>query len=228
MSSEEEAPKAEERTTTTERGPWWKAAMAAVGGVAGLAGILALLQAVTGFTIAGPPEKPPTSAPAPNSSPSGQSSESSTPSPSTPIPTSSARQTTGSASAAEPSFVPPDTLASIGVKSELGLTTYGKEVGENLYQMVGGFGHIQVAYGWSGRRADGTELAGTGCQIVVTIAGPQSIPAERYGQCTNLQTSWAKADENSLKITKPGRYEVTVEDEITGVVGTGTFTVLSQ
>lgn len=228
MSSEEELPKVEEQTMTTERGPWWKTAIAAVGGVAGLVGILALLQAVTGFTIVGQPDKPPTSAPTPISSPSAQSSESSTPSSSTSITTSPSRQSPLSASPTQPGFVPPDALASIEVKSELGSTTYGKEVGENLYKMVGGFGHIQVAYGWSGRRADGTELESTGCQIVVTVAGPQSIPAERYGQCTNLQTSWGKADENSLKITEPGRYEVTVKDEITGVVGRGTFTVLSQ
>lgn len=94
--------------------------------------------------------------------------------------------------------------------------------------MIGDFGRIQVAYGWSGRRADGTEITSNGCQIVVKVAGPQSIPAVRYGNCTNLETSWATARENSLEITKAGTYEVTVQDENTGVIGMGSFTVLAQ
>lgn len=94
--------------------------------------------------------------------------------------------------------------------------------------MIGGFGRIQVAYGWSGRRADGTELEGTDCQIIVEVAGPQSIPAKRYGQCTNLETSWQRSSENNLKITEPGKYQVTVKDENTGVIGMADFTVLSQ
>jgi hypothetical protein len=220
MSLEEETPKA-------GKVPLWKKLLAAVASI-GIVGAATIVS--TGFDIAGFfwPEASQTQGPAPTSSPTVQRSESPTPSPSTTGPTSSPRVSPTSASPTPTGLVPSDALASIEVKSELGFSTYGKAVGENLYQMIGGFGRIQVAYGWSGRRADGTEITSTGCQIVVKVAGPQSIPAERYGKCTNQETSWGRADENSLEITTAGTYEVTVEDENTGVIGTGSFTVLAQ
>lgn len=217
MSSEEAKP-------NTNKAPLWKKLLATFAGI-GVVGAATIVS--TGFDVADHlwPGTSQNQGPTPTSSPPSPQSESPTSSPSTGGPTSPARM---SPLATPAGLVPSDALASIEVKSELGLTTYGKIVGEDLYQMVGGFGHIQVAYGWSGRRADGTEIKGTGCQIVVKVAGPQSIPAERYGMCTNLETSWGRADENSLKITKPGTYQVAVEDENTGVIGTGSFTVLAQ
>lgn len=124
--------------------------------------------------------------------------------------------------------VPSNTLASIEVASELTTTTYGEVVGQNLYQMANDWGFIRVAYGWSGLRADGTEIEADTCRILVTITGPESLPSERYGRCTNLDTSFFDASENELEISVPGTYQVTVLDETTGVSGVGTFDILGE
>ncbi|WP_369745613.1 hypothetical protein [Paenarthrobacter sp. AMU7] len=211
----------------------WKRHWKALGGLSFLAVVIAtitLLQAFTDFTLDDLlPKNPPTVASA-SQGPSQQASDGTSPSPAgTGTPSTTPSRPTSPPST-PPAAIPADILSSIVVKSELGLTTYWKVIGqkENLYQMVGGFGQIQVAYGWSGRRADGTEIRSNDCQIAVTISGPQSIPTELYGQCTNLETRWARASENLLRITTPGTYEVKVEDKDSGAVGSSSFTVLAE
>lgn len=221
----------EEKTTEAKKFPLWKRWLTALGGVVGVVAILTLLQAFTDFTIddlwAGNSQPTETSA---NQSPPTQELESPSPSPSSTATTSAPRVSPTSPPPTTLSAIPSDALSSIVVVSEMTTTTYGKVVGreDNLYQMANGWGHIQVAYGWSGLRADGTEIKSDNCRIVVAIEGPQSIPAQRYGQCTNLETDFYKADDNKLKITAPGEYKVTVKDEKSGVSGTGIFTILSE
>lgn len=215
----------------------------AVGGAAGLGviiGILGLIQSMTGFTFGLPasnPQGPGVVAPMSTTPSQNPLTESAGPrddqtevnrSPNTPTDTSLSREQSSSLPSVDQDLTNLDAVSSISVVSEMTTTTYGKVVGINLYQMANNFGHIQVAYGWTGLRVDGTEIDSETCQILVTIDGPQAIPAERYGQCTNLQTSFYKADDNKLKISVPGEYEVTVLDEKTGVSGTSSFTILSE
>lgn len=229
----------ENQTTETKKPTFWKRVLQTLG-AAGVIALLALIQQLTGFTFddlsAKPSDPQATTTPATtaNATPSTESAdaarESPPPSPRTTITTSQPLASPTPTPPPAQRIVPSDALSSIMVVSEMTTTTYGKVVGreDNLYQMANGWGHIQVAYGWSGLRADGTEIKSEACQILVTIVGPQPIPSERYGHCTNLQTDFYKADDNKLKISVPGVYKVTVKDEKTGVSGTGGFTILGE
>ncbi|MDF9277388.1 hypothetical protein P4U43_06220 [Arthrobacter sp. EH-1B-1] len=121
----------------------------------------------------------------------------------------------------------PDALASIIVETAVSNTIYGKAVGDE-YQMHNGHGYIKVAYGWSGRRANDTEVVGETCDIVVDITGPENIPSETYAQCSNHETDFFNASDNDMQISTPGTYEITVTDEKTGVSGSKEITILGE
>lgn len=104
-------------------------------------------------------------------------------------------------------------------------TTYGKEVGPNQYQFANGWGKIQIGFGWSGIRSDGTELSGPHCQILASIEGPQAVPATRYRECTVATGTMFKNTDNRLQLNTPGTYTVKIVDELTKASGTTTFIV---
>ncbi|WP_163689569.1 hypothetical protein [Mycolicibacterium gadium] len=82
-----------------------------------------------------------------------------------------------------------------------------------------------LGYGWTGT-ADGVEVDGESCQIRMEVTGPQTFPAQRSAKCSEEVHSGFSGALNSERITEAGDYTVTITDELTGTVGTATFTLI--
>ncbi len=99
-------------------------------------------------------------------------------------------------------------------------------VGKNLFQLADN-GKASFGYHWSSRLSDGTENTSKDCQILVTVTGPENPPSLRVMDCTTRRSNTFTGYGNYALVATPGEYVVTVTDELSGVTGAVTVTVIS-
>lgn len=207
-----------------------------IGGLAGLVGILALIQAVTGFTIPGPaptesPAAATTESPRVETSPriTTESAPVVTSPPAATTPTSSAPSTSPSVPGSQPSAAATSSISvgksSFIIETKLGEPVIvGRKLGRDAYAL-GSAGEADITYKWTGYSSSGTKMDGTNCQMVATITGPQTFPTYRTANCSERFASSFNGHLTGLDITVPGTYTISVTDEVTGATASGSFTV---
>ena len=92
---------------------------------------------------------------------------------------------------------------------------FGRKVGPGKYQMWSNSKSAEIAYIWSGRMSDGTENDTQNCAITATVTGPANFPAQLFSDCSFDRTRTV----NTVVITIPGNYHVTITDSLTGATG---------
>jgi len=104
----------------------------------------------------------------------------------------------------------------------------GKKIGPGTYQlsMWGGKPTLYMSYRWESR-AGGVKVASETCQVFAQVLGPDAAqPSARSAWCTQGYTSQFSSSATNLAIHEAGTYTVRVTEELSGVVGTVTFTVV--
>jgi hypothetical protein len=172
-------------------------------------------------------ESDPTTAEPPDAGPSSDSPEplgGSTVSP-TNEPSPGRKQST---SAPEAKTAVPSGPDEIVVDVELGTpVTVGKKVGPNVFQLSewGGDYVADVRYRWQSR-AEGVPIEGGGCQILISISGPQDLEGNRSAECSQGYQSQFNSGGTQFRITEPGTYRIRARDSVSGAGGQVTFKVV--
>ncbi|NHA70280.1 hypothetical protein [Phycicoccus flavus] len=120
-------------------------------------------------------------------------------------------------------------LAKIVVDVDVdGSIAVGERVGPNLWQLseFGGESLVELSVAWDGRDSDGITIEGEECQMLIQTSGPEDIPSFRSGQCTDGHHGALNAASNYIAISKPGKYTVTVVDQVSKTKGSTTFKVV--
>lgn len=102
---------------------------------------------------------------------------------------------------------------------------YGDRVGRDLYKLSDDLGILQLGVRWYATRSDGTRMNGDNCQIVLTVDGPDIVPATRWAESALSRVSvWSDSD-SIFTAHEPGTYVASAVDELTGTNGVRTIQV---
>jgi hypothetical protein len=98
-------------------------------------------------------------------------------------------------------------------------------VGPGLFEL-GDDNSTTLGYTWSSRMSDGTENDSEGCAMLITITGPENPPSLRKNDCSVSRSNGFSNYGNIATVSTTGTYTITVVDEVSGVTGVGSFTVV--
>lgn len=100
------------------------------------------------------------------------------------------------------------------------------KVGPNLFKIDDKSGEASFGFHWSSRMSDGTENDTQNCAIVAKVTGPETPPALRTDECSVSGSNGFNGFGNYADVTTPGRYNVTITDQVSGVTGSVVVNVI--